>query len=204
MVGNFQRGLTNYDAVLLPNGHSAIVIAGGQGYLIDPKDRRLVGLFGAQLQNAMFLPDTETVVISNGLWLEGHGGNGVLWRTRRVSWDGIWDLFEDNGRLSGKCWDAVNDIEGSFSIEALEPVMSYAEFIPSRLEILITRFRFPPKRAFGFAGIPAQDRMREHCSAKDWRKHEDARRAELTYRLTARVQDGRQRAKKYANNHYVR
>jgi hypothetical protein len=48
-VGNFQRGLTNSDAVLLPNGHSAIVIAGGQGYLIDPKDRRLVGLFGTQL-----------------------------------------------------------------------------------------------------------------------------------------------------------
>ena len=43
-VGNFQRGLTNCDAVLLhPNAHSAIVIARGQCYLIDPKDRRLVG-----------------------------------------------------------------------------------------------------------------------------------------------------------------
>ena len=116
-VGNFQRGLTNYDAVLLhPNGY-AIVIAGGQGYLIDPEGRRQAGLLGAQVQNALFLADTKTVVINNGLWLEGYGKNGVLWRTRRVSWDGIWDLREDNGRLCGKCWDAMNDTEGSFSVD---------------------------------------------------------------------------------------
>ena len=124
-------------------------------------------------KNARFLPDTKTVVISNGLWLAGHGGNGVLvlWRTRRVSWDGIWDLHEDNGRLCRKCWDALNDTEGSFSINT-GTVMSQVEFIPTRLEILITRFSFPPERALGFARIPTQDRMGEHCSAKDWRKHE--------------------------------
>ena len=87
-------------------------------------------------------------------------------------------------------------------LSTLELVMSQVEFIPTRLEILITRFSFPPERPFGFAGIPTQDRMGEHCSAKDWRKHEDARRAELRCRLTARVRDGA--SQKYANNHYLR
>ncbi len=117
-IGNFQRGLTGYDAVVLyPDGQSVMVIAGGQGYLIDSKTRHLVGLLDSQLQNAMSLPVTKTLVINNGLWLESHGENGVRWRSRRISWDGIWDLSEADGRLSGKCWDAVNDSEESFSID---------------------------------------------------------------------------------------
>jgi hypothetical protein len=117
-VGNFQRGLTDYDAVVLhPNGQSVVIIASGQGYLIDPKDRRLVGLLGSQLQNATVIPEAKTIIINNGIWLEGHGESGVLWRSRRISWDGIWDLREDDGRLYGKCWDAANDTEASFSID---------------------------------------------------------------------------------------
>ena len=65
----------------------------------------------------MLPPNTKTVLISNSLWLESHDENGVLWRTRRVSWDGIWDLRAENGRLCGKCWDALNDTEESFSID---------------------------------------------------------------------------------------
>jgi hypothetical protein len=94
-----------------------IVIAGGQGYLVDPKDRRLVELLGSQLKNAMILPEAETLVISDGLRLEGHGKSGVLWRSRRISWDGIWDLRVDAGRLEGTCWDAVNDIAVTFSVD---------------------------------------------------------------------------------------
>jgi len=115
-VGNFQRGLTHYDAAILhPDGKSVIVIAGGQGYLVNPKDRRLEGLVGGQLESAMSL--SKIVVISNGLWLEGHGETGMRWRSRRISWDGIWDLREHDGKLSGKCWDAVTDGEASFSID---------------------------------------------------------------------------------------
>ena len=117
-VGNFQRGLTDYDAVFLhPSGNGIIVIAGGQGYVVDSKARRLITLLGGQLQYALFLPNLKTIVISNGLWLECHGDGGRLWRTRRISWDGIWDLREHAGRLFGKCWDAVNDTHASFSID---------------------------------------------------------------------------------------
>jgi hypothetical protein len=47
------------------------------------------------------------------------GETGTLWRSRRISWDGIWDLREVDGRLHGKCWDAVTDCEASFSIDIL-------------------------------------------------------------------------------------
>lgn len=117
-VGNFQRSIGTYDAVIsYPNDRFVLVIAGGEGYLIDPKDRRLVEIHFGKLENAITLSDTKTLIVSDGQWLAGHGERGFLWRSRRVSWDGVWDLREDNGRLHGKCWDALTDTEGSFSVD---------------------------------------------------------------------------------------
>ena len=117
-VGNFQRGLTNYDAVVPhPNGQSVIVIAGGHAYVIDPKDRQLEGMLSGQIENALFMPEAKVLVVSDGLRLEALGERGSLWRSRRISWDGIWDLRTADGRLHGKCWDAVNDSESVFAVD---------------------------------------------------------------------------------------
>ena len=85
--------------------------------MVDLKDRHLVNAFGGQLQEAITLGESNIVVISNGVWLEAQGKEGLLWRTRRISFDGIWDLREEGGRLHGKCWDAANDAETSFSVD---------------------------------------------------------------------------------------
>lgn len=117
-VGNFQRGFGNHeDVILYPNGRFVLVIASGEGYLVDPKDRRLVQLLSGNLEYVITLSNAKILIVSDGQWLEGHGERGFLWRSRRVSWDGIWDLHEDNGRLHGNCWDALTDTEGSFSVD---------------------------------------------------------------------------------------
>jgi hypothetical protein len=42
LTGNFIRGLTKFDLLIAhPNGHDAPIIAGGQGYVIDPIAERL-------------------------------------------------------------------------------------------------------------------------------------------------------------------
>ncbi|HJZ98877.1 MAG TPA: hypothetical protein VKE70_20350, partial [Candidatus Solibacter sp.] len=97
-VGNFQRGWTSYEAVFLhPDDQSVIVIAGGQGYVVDLKDRRAVGILSDQLESAIVLPDLKAVVLNNGIRLEAYGKAGLLWRTPRISWDGIWDFREEAG-----------------------------------------------------------------------------------------------------------
>ncbi len=59
-IGNFQPGLTPYHVVLpLPNGTSLIVIAGGQAYVIDPDERRLLTTVGGQIDAALAAPEAS-------------------------------------------------------------------------------------------------------------------------------------------------
>src|SRR3954464_10069656 len=51
-VGNFQPGLGGIDAVLdHPDGYRAIVVASGQGYIVDPNDRSSRGYLGGQIES---------------------------------------------------------------------------------------------------------------------------------------------------------
>src|SRR4051794_19170072 len=53
-VGNFQRGLSRYDDLQAhPDGRNVLVVAGGQGYVVDPADRARRDYFGAQIDTAL-------------------------------------------------------------------------------------------------------------------------------------------------------
>ena len=117
-VGNFQPGLTHFEAVLpLPNGMSFVVIAGGQAYVIDPDERRQLMTFGGQIDTALVAPEVSLVILSNGIDLEAWNENSRRWKTRRISWDGIWDLKIDRGCVTGQAWDPFEDCETPFSVD---------------------------------------------------------------------------------------
>jgi hypothetical protein len=117
-VGNFQPGLTRYDAVLpLPSGTSLIVVAGGQAYVIDADDRSLLTTFGGQIDTALFAPEASLVILSNGIDLEAWNANSRRWKTRRISWDGIWDLKVDQEHVRGQAWNPFDDCEVPFSVD---------------------------------------------------------------------------------------
>src|SRR2546428_180401 len=67
-VGNFQPGLTSYNAVLqLPSGRLVIVVAGGQAYVIDPDERSLLTTFGGQLDISLAAPEAGLLFFSDGV-----------------------------------------------------------------------------------------------------------------------------------------
>jgi len=104
-VGNFQRGLSSCDDVLEhPNGQQVIVIAGGTAYVIDPEERQLVGHFGGQIQDVFPLSGQSILLLGNGLWFEALGGDGLRWRSRRISWDGIRHVVLDGNLLCGEAY----------------------------------------------------------------------------------------------------
>jgi hypothetical protein len=117
-VGNFQLGLTGYSAVL-PNLEetSLIVIAGGQAYMIDPEKRRLLTAFGGTLNMALAVPQMNLFLMGNGIWLEAWDNSGMRWRSRRISWDGMWDLRIENGRVKGSAWSPFDDREYPFAVD---------------------------------------------------------------------------------------
>jgi hypothetical protein len=117
-VGNFQPGMTSYNSVL-PNldGKSFIVIAGGQAYVVDPSERRLLGTFGGDVHAVLADPDLSVFVISNGVWLEAWERTGMRWRTRRISWDGISKLRIENETVKGEAWSPIDDRDYPFAVD---------------------------------------------------------------------------------------
>lgn len=116
-VGNFQPGVTTYNAVL-PNsdGKSFIVIAGGQAYVVDPSERRLLGTFGGDLNAVLPDPDLGVFVISNGIWLEAWEHTGRRWQTRRISWDGMCNLRIEGDTVKGEAWSPIDDRYYPFAV----------------------------------------------------------------------------------------
>jgi hypothetical protein len=117
-VGNFQRGLTSYDAVHPhPNARDLIVVAGGQAYIVEPKSRHSIEIFGAQICWSQALPERQLVLFHNGLWFTAYAPAGQLWQTRRLSWDGVRVETILYPSLSGEAWTFDGDRWVPFALD---------------------------------------------------------------------------------------
>jgi hypothetical protein len=108
-IGNFQRGLKRFDSVIdLPDEKRLIVVAGGVAYVIDAVERVCVRHFGSQIEQAWSTQDA--VVFSNGIDFEAVGAAGeMLWRSRRVSWDGLRNLKMAGTTITGEAWRPADE-----------------------------------------------------------------------------------------------
>jgi hypothetical protein len=116
-IGNFQGGVSGVSDVLEhPDGTSLIVIARCQAYVVNPESRELLGTFGGTIESAIPVAGQSFIIFGNGLWFEGYGAAGCLWRSRRISWDGMRDLSLHDDRLSGEAW-GIEDVWLPFSLD---------------------------------------------------------------------------------------
>lgn len=115
-VGNFQRGSTSLDVVLASCSDTTVtVIAGGRAYVVHPGSRSCARTFGDQIVQVFELVDLA--VFSNGLWMEATDGELLVWRTRRLSWDGMRDAHVDGGKIVGDAYDPMSDTWTSFTVD---------------------------------------------------------------------------------------
>jgi hypothetical protein len=88
-VGNFQRGLGNYDCVLEhPDPNFITVVAGGDG---------------------LFLKEKSLIIFNNMVDLIILDHRKKLLKTERISWDGIQGLRLDGDYIVGKSWDPMRN-----------------------------------------------------------------------------------------------
>jgi hypothetical protein len=104
-IGNFQGGIGDCQQ-LIDQADAILVIAGGQGYVVDPVARTQLDTFGGQIIDVIALPDG--IVASNGVWLEKIREGRVAWKSNRVSWDGIRRLQVEGGHLVGEAWSYLD------------------------------------------------------------------------------------------------
>jgi len=109
-VGNFQPGLGGLQlAGLHPNERDAVVIAAGDLWVVDPDVRTAERLLPA-IDAALEVRDPDGWVYSRqGLALARLGPEGLLWHTRRLSWDGFDQLSIGNGEVKGLAWSPIDD-----------------------------------------------------------------------------------------------
>jgi hypothetical protein len=110
-VGNFQRGGSDYDRIPPhPNKKDALIIASGQGYIVDPVKHRLVGFLDGEIVDLFDHPSQRAVVLNQqNLSFAAIGATGNIWQSRRISWDGFRSLTTLGTKLSGEAWRPHDD-----------------------------------------------------------------------------------------------
>jgi hypothetical protein len=116
-VGNFQRGGIGFDIALEhPDGRSVLLIAGGQGYVVDPHAKKVTSMFSGAVTAAVHTGG-DRVVFSTFTEFVGYGATGFQWRTRRLSWDGFRSFRVEGGILQGEAWTPIGDKWAEFSVD---------------------------------------------------------------------------------------
>ncbi|WP_017478640.1 hypothetical protein [Pseudomonas sp. PAMC 26793] len=106
-VGNFQPGFCRFNCVLeVESSFHVIVVAGGQGYIVDVRNGLLLKHFGGDIENLISIPELGSTLVSNGLWLRLFKGDAEVWCTERLSLDGIRDIQVSltDGFITGDGW----------------------------------------------------------------------------------------------------
>jgi hypothetical protein len=118
-VANFRPGWTKYSKVFdFPTHKSVVVIAGGQGYIMSPDDEKPKLTFGLTLTDVLQTDNGSLVCANNTDIIFLDNSTGQLWRSERISWDGIKDLKIIDDILYGKTYEAQSSIDewSAFSI----------------------------------------------------------------------------------------
>ena len=108
-VGNFQCAIGVASGVFAhPDGHHVVVIAGGEGYIVDPATRELTATFGGGINEVWPMTVMGALVFDDsGVAFSALGARGWQWRTKRISWDGFDALVLTGKQLGGQAWDAI-------------------------------------------------------------------------------------------------
>jgi hypothetical protein len=104
-TANFRPGLGGIDDVRPhPNGHDVLVISAGAAWQVDPSRRTFAEISG-DIDAVWSVSDPEGVVMSwQGLALLRLGPGGLVWHTRRISWDGFQRIQLSPAELTGLAW----------------------------------------------------------------------------------------------------
>jgi hypothetical protein len=117
-IGNFVRGVSGFDAATHhPDGRDALVIAGGTAYVVDPVTQSVRRHFGGTIVDVFTHPTRQWLIINNqNIAFSALGVDGEVWRSRRISWDGLRSTHLTGDSLTGEAWDPIGEIWVPFAL----------------------------------------------------------------------------------------
>jgi len=116
-VGNFRPGLGGLDAVRWhPNGVLVLVAAAGSLWCVDPDSRSAEEIAPAVFKIWEFEPG-DLLIDDQGLAFVRLRRSGVVWHTRRISWDGFQNVQLEAEHITGEAWSPIEDRWLPFTVD---------------------------------------------------------------------------------------
>ncbi len=118
-IGNFERGLTSFDALLRsPASENHIVVAGGRVYIIDSEAGQLCEELADDVIFAAEIPPLQAIVFANDTAFWALRDGREWWRSDRVSWDGMRNFQVSDLIVSGEAFSPNSGGWHPFSVDA--------------------------------------------------------------------------------------
>ena len=116
-IGNFQRGFgkTNFAEKL--NDSFAAVIAYGQAYFVEIKSRKCVDAFGPDIIWAMIDRKRGNLIAASFTDIVAKNENGLIWSSKRLSWDGFRNFSNDGDIISGEAYTPIGEEWLPFTVD---------------------------------------------------------------------------------------
>lgn len=125
-IGNFQPGGGQFTGVFAD--HDALVacvFSCGQGYAVSMKTGELLAEFGGDADSVIEIRHRRSILLCGATDFQLHrtDDGSLVWRARRISWDGFRDLKVEDDKLTGEAW-MFDDTWHSFvlNLESAEAV----------------------------------------------------------------------------------
>jgi hypothetical protein len=117
-VGNFRAGLGGLTRVEVhPNQIHVLVVASGDLWIVDPASRTAEVLLPAVSSLLPVRNPDGWVFDRQGIALARMGPQGLIWHTKRLSWDGFDELQICGGELTGLAWSHMDNQWYPFSVD---------------------------------------------------------------------------------------
>jgi hypothetical protein len=121
-VGAFARGFQTEDLVTgvyaWPDGLSLAVVSAGYGYVVKAADpSSWIRLQPMPITDVRVFPEHKLVVFTDFTHMFAYNGAKNLWKSDRLSWDGITVTKVATNHIFGIAWDAMQDKEVEFAID---------------------------------------------------------------------------------------
>ena len=121
-VGAFAKGFVANDLVsgvyAWPDGRSIGVVSAGYGYVVRADDAKSwVRLQPMPITDVRVLPEHGAIVLTDFTHMFAYNAEKSLWKTERLSWDGVSVTQVATNHIFGLAWDAMQDKEVDFVID---------------------------------------------------------------------------------------
>jgi hypothetical protein len=121
-LGSFARGFESDDlisgAYAWPDGVSLAVVAAGYGYVLKPAERgkNWVRLQPNPVTTVNVSKESGLIIFTDFTHMFAYSATRNVWKTERLSWDGITITNVGASHIFGLAWDQTQDTEVEFSV----------------------------------------------------------------------------------------